>query len=77
MTKNKTHSQKKGKQIHSYSYKILQEKVSSFGGLALGERLASGLGFWSDLQKHLCARRGKYCRIDIIRGAVNGLLSGS
>ena len=77
MTKNKTHSQKKGKQIHSYSYKISQEKVSSFGGLALGERLASGLGFWSDLQKHLCARRGKYCRIDIIRGAVNGLLSGS
>ena len=50
--------------------------MSSFGGLSLCERLAGRLGFWKILEDHVPDRQGKYDRLDIIRGAIYGLLSG-
>ena len=75
--KTKFKQNKKAKQIRSYKYEISQESVSSFGGLSLTEYLANRLGLWKTLQDQVPDRQGKYARIDIIRGAVNGLLSGS
>ena len=75
--KNKSKQSRKAKQIRSYEYEISQESVSSFGGLSLTEYLANRLGLWKTLQDQVPDRQGKYERIDIIRGAVNGLLSGS
>lgn len=75
--KNKSKQSKKAKQIRSYDYEISEDSVSSFGGLSLTEYLANRLGLWKILQDQVPARQGKYERIDIIRGAINGLLSGS
>ena len=41
------------------------------------EYLANRLGLWKSLQDQVPERQGKYERMDIIRGAVSGLLSGS
>ena len=72
--KNKSKQRKKAKQIRSYGYEISGESVSSFGGLSLTEYLANRLGLWNTLADQVPDRQGKYARIDIIRGAVNGLL---
>ena len=75
--KKKSNQRKKATQIRSYEYEICEENVSSFGGLSLCERLAGRLGFWKILEDHVPDRQGKYDRLDIIRGAIYGLLSGS
>ena len=75
--KNKSKQRKKAKQIRSYEYEFSEDSVSSFGGLSLTEYLANRLGLWKSLQDQVPDRQGKYERIDIIRGAVGGLLSGS
>lgn len=75
--KNKSKQGKKAKKIRSYQYEISEDSVSSFGGLSLTEYLANRLGLWKNLQDRVPDRQGKYERNDIIRGAVNGLLSGS
>ncbi len=75
--KNKSKQSRKAKKIRSYEYEFSPESVSSFGGLSLTEYLAHRLGLWKSLQEKIPDRQGKYERIDIIRGAVNGLLSGS
>lgn len=74
---NKSKQRKKAKQIRSYKYEFSEDSVSSFGGLSLTEYLANRLGLWKSLQDQVPDRQGKYERIDIIRGAVGGLLSGS
>ena len=75
--RNKSKQRKKAKQIRSYEYEFSEDSVSSFGGLSLTEYLANRLGLWKSLQDQVPDRQGKYERIDIIRGAVGGLLSGS
>jgi hypothetical protein len=75
--KNKSKQRKKAKPIRSYEYEFSEDSVSSFGGLSLTEYLANRLGLWKELQDQVPDRQGKYERIDIIRGAVSGLLSGS
>ena len=75
--KIKSKQSRKAKQIRSYRYEFSQDSVSSFGGLSLTEYLANRLGLWKILQDQVPQRQGKYERIDIIRGAVGGLLSGS
>ena len=52
------------------------EAATSFGGLALVERLAQRMGWWGRLEKLLPARRG-YSWLEIIKSGVAGLLSGS
>jgi hypothetical protein len=51
------------------------EPVTSFGGLSLVERLASRLGLWTQLDKHLPFRQGKFDWRTIIKSSVAGLLS--
>jgi len=75
--KNNPKKLKKVKKIRSYAYKFSDTGVSSFGGLGLSEYLANRLGLWQSLQDQVPIKRGKYDRMDIIRGAVSGLLSGS
>ena len=75
--RNKSTQSRKATKIRSYAYEFSQDSVSSFGGLSLTEYLANRLGLWKALQDQVPERRGKYERIDIIRGAVGGLLSGS
>lgn len=75
--RNKSKQRKKAKKIRSYEYEFSEDSVSSFGGLSLTEYLANRLGLWKSLQDQVPNRQGKYERIDILRGAVNGLLSGS
>ena len=75
--KNKSKQGRKAKKIRSYQYEISEDSVSSFAGLSLTEYLANRLGLWKNLQDQVPDRQGKYERNDIIRGAVNGLLSGS
>ncbi|MCX7011444.1 MAG: hypothetical protein NTW86_02550, partial [Candidatus Sumerlaeota bacterium] len=52
------------------------EAATSFGGLALTERLAQRMGWWQSLEKLLPSRRG-YSWLEIIKSGVAGLLSGS
>lgn len=75
--KKKNKKGKKARQIRCYDYEMAEESVSSFGGLSLVERLARRLGLWRSLEDNLAERQGKYRRMDIVRGAINGLLSGS
>ena len=50
----------KQKRVHSIKVEFADEAVTSWGGLVLGERLASGLGLWRVLKKSLPKREG--CR---------------
>ena len=68
---------KKAKKIRSYEYTFSKESVSSFGGLSLTEYMANRLGLWKFVEDLVPDRQGKYERIDIIRGALSGLISGS
>ena len=77
LMKKQSKQSRKAKKIRSYSYEFSEDSVSSFGGLSLTEYLANRLGLWKTLQDQVPERQGKYERIDIIRGAVSGLLSGS
>ena len=75
--KKKSEQTGNAKKIRSYGYEFSEDSVSSFGGLGLTEHLANRLGLWKGLQDQVPERQGKYGRMDIIRGAVSGLLSGS
>ncbi len=75
--RNKSRQSRKATKIRSYAYEFSWENVSSFAGLSLTEYLSNRLGLWKALQEQVPERQGKYARIDIIRGAVAGLLSGS
>jgi hypothetical protein len=69
--KHKTHK------IHSRKLEIDDQGASSFAGLSLIDLFASRLGIWSFAQKVLPVRGGTHDRIDILKGGVAGLLSGS
>jgi hypothetical protein len=69
--KHKTHK------IHSRKLEVDDQGASSFAGLSLVDLLASRLGIWSFAQKILPVRGGTHDRIDILKGGVAGLLSGS
>jgi hypothetical protein len=65
------------RKIHSRKLEIDNQGASSFAGLSLVDQLASRLGTWSFAQKVLPKRGGRHERIDILKGGVAGLLSGS
>ena len=65
------------KRTTHFSLEFSDEKVTAFGGMILPEQIASHLGLWNILEKHLPARNGDYSWIEIIRAAVAGLLTGS
>ncbi len=67
----------KVRKIHSRKLVIDNQGASSFAGLSLVDQLASRLGVWSFARKVLPARGGRHDRIDIVKGGVAGLLSGS
>ena len=69
-------TQVKQKKVHSIKIEFADENVTSFGGLALAERLASRLRFWRRLETALPDRVG-YGWLEIIKSMVMGLLSGS
>lgn len=56
---------------------IDDQQGSSFAGLSLVEKMASKLSIWTYAHNHLPARRGVYERLDLVKGAVGGFLSGS
>ena len=61
----------------SIKVEFSDESVTSFGGLALSDRLAMRLGLWNVMEKYLPQRRGEFSWMDIVRSSVGGLLSGS
>jgi len=77
MPKKKGCLKHKSRKIHSAELIIDNREASSFAGLSLVERLASRLGIWTYAAKHLPVRGGRYDRIQILKGAVGGFLSGS
>ena len=66
----------KQKAVKSLEVEFSDEKVTSFGGLSLAERLALRLSLWNSLEKHLPERRGYEWRV-ILKAIIMGLLSGS
>lgn len=66
----------KQKKTHSIKIEFRDESVTSFGGLALVERLASRLGLWRMAGAALPDREG-YDWLAIVKSVVMGLLSGS
>lgn len=77
MAKKTTGKKHKIRKIHSRKLVIDDQGASSFAGLSLVYQLASRLGTWSFAQKVLPVRGGRHQRIDILKGGVAGLLSGS
>lgn len=65
------------RKTHAIQIKFSDEKVTSFGGMILEQRLASRLGLWTQLQKRLPVRDGKYSWLNIMQSGIGGLLSGS
>ena len=62
--------------VKSIKVEFSDEDVSSFGGLALTERLALRLGLWRRLEQRLPERQG-FSWFTILKSTVAGLLSGS
>jgi len=79
MKKSIKHNLKEVKHTPARSIKVKysDEPVTSFGGIALVDKLAMRLGFWTILKKLLPERSGDFSWMDIIRSAIGGLLSGS
>lgn len=77
-SKKATNSNSARKQlaIKAIEIKFEDDDVTSFGGLALTERLALATGLWSFLLRRLPERGGTFSWIDTIRSAVTGALSG-
>jgi len=69
-------TQVKQKKTHSIKIEFSDENVTSFGGLALAERMASRLGLWGKAAAAL-PERGGYAWLEIIKSVVMGLLTGS
>jgi len=68
---------RKQRKTHQIEVEFSDEKVTSLGGLVLGEQLGRRLGLWRVLEKYLPERAGKYSWLEIIKAGVGGLLSGS
>ncbi len=64
------------KKVKSIKIEFSDEEVTSFGGLALAERLAIRAGLWRRLEQRLPKRQG-YSWFTILKSTVAGLLSGS
>jgi len=77
VAKKKRLKKHKTRKIHSRKLVIDDLGASSFAGLSLVDLLASRLRIWSFARKVLPVRDGLHDRIDILKGAVAGLLSGS
>ncbi len=77
VAKKTTGRKHKIRKIHSRKLVIDDQGASRFAGLSLVDQLASRLGTWSFAQKVLPVRGGRHQRIDILKGGVAGLLSGS
>ncbi|MBP7654593.1 transposase [Candidatus Dependentiae bacterium] len=67
--------QNKGNKIFKIDFQ--DENVTSFGGLALAERLGNRLSLWNYLIQNLQERKGNYSWLTIIKSVIMGLLSGS
>jgi hypothetical protein len=65
------------KTIHTIKVEYEADAVTSFGGLALAERMGQRLRLWSSLSGHLPKRRGDYSWLDVVKSVVLGLLSGA
>ena len=63
--------------VRSIKINYSDDNVSSFGGLALAERLALRVGLWRRLERRLPERRGYYSWFTILKSMIAGLLSGS
>jgi len=64
------------KAVKSIKVEFSEESVTSFGGLALAERLALRAGLWRRLEERLPERRG-FSWFTILKSVIAGLLSGS
>jgi hypothetical protein len=64
------------KRTHTIKIEFSDELVTSFGGLALAERMGQRLGIWSTLAGTLPERRGEYDWTTCVKSVVFGLLSG-
>lgn len=62
---------------HTIKIEFSNEPVTSFAGLILAERLASGLRLWNSVQGELPARQGDYDWPTILKSLTMGLLSGA
>lgn len=65
------------KTIHTIKVEYEADAVTSFGGLALAERMGQRLRLWSSLSGHLPKRRGDYSWLEVVKSVVLGLLSGA
>jgi hypothetical protein len=74
---SKKTKKKKARKTHQIEVEFSDEKVTSFGGLVLGEELGRRLGLWRILEKHLPERRGVFSWLEVIKAGIGGLLSGS
>ena len=79
VTSRKSRSRKKdtSPRVKSIKLDFTECQVTSFGGLALTERLALRLGLWNYLRKLLPHRPGRYDWMDVLKPAIAGLLTGS
>ena len=77
MPKNKKPAKSKSKKIHSRELIVDDQQASSFAGLSVVEKFASHFGVWTFAIKKLSDRRGIYDRLDLLKAAVAGFLSGS
>lgn len=65
------------KRNHTIKVEFSDEAATSFGGLALVERMAQRLGLWSTLSETLPERTGEYDWVTCVKSVVAGLLSGA
>ena len=77
MSKKTKTTKRKNRKIHSRRLVIDNQQASSFAGLSLIEKMASRLSIWTYAQKKLPTRKGQYDRMDLVKGAISGFLSGS
>lgn len=77
MPQSKKPAKSKPKKIHSRELIIDDQQASSFAGLSLIEKFATRLSVWTYASKKLSERRGIYGRLDLVKAAVAGFLSGS
>jgi len=67
----------RNRKTHTVEISFSDEKVTSFGGMVLEHRVAERLGLWTQLEKRLPKRRGRYSWTEVIKSIIAGLLTGS
>jgi len=77
MPKKRKLTKNKARKIHARELIIDDQQASSFAGLSVVEKLASRLSVWNFASRTLSRRRGAYGRLDLVKGAVAGFLSGA